>query len=164
MLPAMAWFAILWLHAASSASSASCYENDLLQMMQRLKGSVRDKCSAKDDENLKSMESQLKAMSNWAIAEDVKSAMEMVTGELEAEYEKIVEDHITITVGQSWTDRLESVAQSVTEDIAGIWKDKSHDFFLSPVHPILVLFLFVNITRRDQQGNQMRLAESTISS
>ena len=121
--PAMACFAILWL-LASTASTGSCYESDLMQMMQRLKG-VSDQCSAKEDENLNSMESQLKAMSNWAIAEDVKSAMEMVTGELEAEYEKIVEDHITITVGQSWTDRLESVAKSVTEDIAGIWEDKS---------------------------------------
>lgn len=120
----MAWLAILVL--PHTAKTASCYESDLLQMMQRLKGvGVRDQCSAKDDENLNSMELHLKAMSNWAIAEDVKSAMEMVTGELEAEYEKIVEDHITITVGQSWTDRLVSVAKSVTEDIAGIWKDKS---------------------------------------
>lgn len=117
--PAIAWLAIVVL--PHRAETASCYESDLLQMMQRLKGvsGVRDQCSAKDDENLNSMELHLKAMSNWAIAEDVKSAMEMVTGELEAEYEKIVEDHITITVGQSWTDRLVSVAKSVTEDIAG---------------------------------------------
>ena len=158
--PAIAWLAIVVL--PHRAETASCYESDLLQMMQRLKGvsGVRDQCSAKDDENLNSMELHLKAMSNWAIAEDVKSAMEMVTGELEAEYEKIVEDHITITVGQGWTDRLVSVAKSVTEDIAGIWKDKSEFesnlqvFFSESGAPqTWCSFLFVNITRREQQGD-----------
>jgi len=57
-------------------------------------------------------------MTTWAIAWDVQSAMKMVSGELQAEYEKIMSDSIELDTSSSWTDRLSSVAQSVVTDAA----------------------------------------------
>ncbi|CAJ1394019.1 unnamed protein product, partial [Effrenium voratum] len=128
---AVSWTDNLKRHcAARNGGESSCGDQlDQLQLMQRWKkrtGFARDNvttsttCSAKDAKNVESMETALKAMSNWAIAEDVKSAMEMVTGEAEEEYEKILEDTIPVTVGsQSWLDRLESVGKSVVTYAAG---------------------------------------------
>lgn len=43
-------------------------------------GFQEETCSASDDQNVEYIESELVGLSNWAIAEDVNEAMELVTG------------------------------------------------------------------------------------
>lgn len=71
-------------------------------------------CSASDDQKVQYIESELVGLSNWAIAEDVNEAMELVTGELEAEYEVIESEGLTIGT-KSWTDRLQQVGENAAE-------------------------------------------------
>lgn len=62
--------------------------------MQQLKAVKRrqrqDICTERDLQSLRYIESEEQSMTTWAIAWDVQSAMKMVSGELQAEYEKIM--------------------------------------------------------------------------
>ncbi len=54
----------------------------------------QDVCTERDLESLSYIESEEQSMTTWAIAWDVQSAMKMVSGELQAEYEKIMSDSV----------------------------------------------------------------------
>lgn len=70
-------------------------ELEPVQLMQHFKAvkqrhKRRDICTERDLQSLRYIESEEQSMTTWAIAWDVQSAMKMVSGELQAEYEKIM--------------------------------------------------------------------------
>lgn len=69
-------------------------ELEPVQLMQQLKAVKRrqrqDICTERDLQSLRYIESEEQSMTTWAIAWDVQSAMKMISGELQAEYEKIM--------------------------------------------------------------------------
>ncbi|CAL1131948.1 unnamed protein product [Cladocopium goreaui] len=110
-------------------------------------------CSASDDQKVQYIESELVGLSNWAIAEDVNEAMELVTGELEAEYEVIESDGLTIGT-KSWTDRLQQVGENAAELAGKSAAKKVSKKFLSTfgrmsspccIHIVIYIYILYNI-------------------
>ena len=79
---------------ATEVGVCNSTELEPVQLMQQLKAVKRrrrqDICTERDLQSLRYIESEEQSMTTWAIAWDVQSAMKMVSGELQAEYEKIM--------------------------------------------------------------------------
>ena len=88
---------------ALSTVAASCDELQFLQIA-RHKPLRADWCTNSTPSVVKILNG-LDSILTWSFEEDVEEALEEVTGELTAEYQKIVDDAKALDTTETWQDR-----------------------------------------------------------
>ena len=101
----------LLLTGALSAAAASCDELQFLQVVQDT--AVRADWCTNSTPSVVKILNGLDSILTWSFEEDVEEALEEVSGELTAEYQKIVDDAKALDTNETWQDRLKSVGKAI---------------------------------------------------